>query len=56
MVELYQSKQSIGHWGSANVYNPPNRHWYFDTNLQVSTPPGSLPVYSYVKGRWYLAQ
>lgn len=56
MVELYQSKQSIGRWGSSNVYNPPNRQWYFDTNLQVYTPPGSLPVLSYTKGRWFLAQ
>ncbi len=55
MVELYQSKQSIGRWGSGNVYNPPNRQWFFDTNLQVYTPPGSLPVFSYTKGRWFLA-
>lgn len=56
MVELYASRQSIGRWGSANVYNPPQRQWFFDTNLQVYTPPGSLPVYSYTKGRWFLAQ
>jgi hypothetical protein len=56
MVELYKSTQSIGQWGSSNVYNPPNRQWFFDTNLQVYTPPGSLPVYSYIKGRWFLAQ
>ena len=56
MVELYPSKQSIGRWGSGNVYNPPNRQWFFDTNLQVYTPPGSLPVFSYTKGRWFLAQ
>jgi hypothetical protein len=56
MVELYNSAQSIGKWGSGNVYNPPNRQWFFDTNLQVYTPPGSLPVYSYIKGRWFLAQ
>lgn len=56
MVELYQSKQSIGRWGSGNVYNPPNRQWFFDTNLKVYTPPGSLPVFSYTKGRWFLAQ
>jgi hypothetical protein len=56
MVELYQSKQSIGYWGSSNVYNPPNRQWFFDTNLQVYTPPGSLPLYSYTKGRWFLAK
>ena len=56
MVELYKSYQSIGYWGSSNVYNPPNRQWYFDTNLQVTPPPGTLPIYSYVKGRWFLAQ
>ena len=56
MVELYKSKQSIGRWGSDNVYNAPIRQWYFDTNLRINTPPGSLLVYSYVKGRWFLAQ
>ena len=56
MVELYQSRQAIGKWGSANVYNPPNRQWFFDTNFQINTPPGSLVVYSYTKGRWFLAQ
>ncbi len=56
MVELYQSRQSIGHWGLGNVYNPPQRQWFFDINLQVYTPPGSLPVFSYTKGRWFIAQ
>lgn len=56
MVELYQSRQAIGKWGSDNVYNPPTRQWYFDTNFQFNAPPGSLLVYSYVKGRWFLAQ
>ncbi|MFZ3375932.1 MAG: hypothetical protein WA183_10295 [Chthoniobacterales bacterium] len=54
MVELYQSKQSIGEWGKANVYNPPARKWYFDTNFQTKLPPGSIAIYSYVKGRWYV--
>ena len=56
MVELYQSRQSIGKWGSDNVYNPPMRQWFFDTNFQYNAPPGSLLVYSYVKGRWFLTQ
>jgi hypothetical protein len=56
MVELYQSKQAIGIWGKDNVYNPPNRQWFFDKTFQVYSPPGSLMVYSYVKGRWFLAQ
>jgi hypothetical protein len=54
MVELYQSKQSIGEWGKANVYSPPTRQWYFDTNFQTNLPPGSIAIYSYIKGRWYV--
>jgi hypothetical protein len=56
MVELYTSKQSNGTWGKDNVYSPPNRQWFFDKTFQVYTPPGSLMVYSYVKGRWFLAR
>jgi hypothetical protein len=52
MVELYQSRQATGVWGQANVYNPPIRLWYFDTNFNISTPPGSLMLYSYIKGKW----
>lgn len=55
MVELFQSKQSVGRWGSANVYGPPLRQWYFDTGFYTNSPPGSLMLYSYVKGRWSLA-
>jgi hypothetical protein len=54
MVELYQSGQSTGKWGSANVYVPPTRKWYFDTNFKTKPPPGSLMLYAYNKGRWYL--
>jgi len=54
MVQLYQSAQSTGEWGKANVYSPPTRQWYFDTNFKTKPPPGSLMVYSYVKGRWYV--
>ena len=54
MVELYQSKQSIGEWGRANVYSPPTRAWYFDTNFQTKPPPGSIMLYTYAKGRWYV--
>jgi hypothetical protein len=52
MVELYKSQQSTGEWGKANVYVPPTRHWYFDTNFKVTPPPGSLMVYAYEKGQW----
>jgi hypothetical protein len=54
MVELYKSQQSIGEWGKANVYSPPTREWYFDTNFKTNPPPGSLMVYSYTKGRWFV--
>jgi hypothetical protein len=56
MIELFQSRQAIGKWGSGNVYNAPSRQWYFDNNLQLNAPPGSLLLYSYIKGRWFLAQ
>jgi hypothetical protein len=52
MVELYKSTQSTGEWGKANVYSPPTRKWYFDTNFKTTPPPGTLMVYSYVKGKW----
>ena len=54
MVELYKSQQSIGEWGKANVYVPPTREWYFDTNFRTNPPPGTLMVYSYTKGRWFV--
>ena len=54
MVQLYQSKQSIGAWGTANVYNPPNRQWFFDSNFFTTAPPGTLNFINYVKQRWYL--
>jgi hypothetical protein len=54
MVELYNSTQSIGEWGKPNVYVPPTRRWYFDSNFKVKPPPGTLMVYSYMKGQWAL--
>lgn len=54
MVELYKSQQSIGEWGKANVYSPPSREWYFDTNFKANPPPGTLMVVSYIKGRWFV--
>jgi hypothetical protein len=52
MVELYKSQQSVGEWGKVNVYSPPIRQWYFDSNFKTKPPPGSIMVYSYVKGQW----
>jgi hypothetical protein len=52
MVELFKSAQSIGKWGKPGVYDPPTREWYFDTNFKTKPPPGSIMIYSYIKGKW----
>jgi hypothetical protein len=52
MVELYNSKQATGHWGG-NYYTPPVRQWYFDTDFNTHTPPGTLMLYNFIKSRWY---
>ena len=53
MVELYNSKQAVGTWDTA-VYSPPLRQWYFDTDFNTHTPPGTLMLYNYIKSRWYM--
>jgi hypothetical protein len=53
MVELFKSQQSVGKWSNnITVYSPPNRQWFFDNNFKIKPPPGSIMVYSYVKGKW----
>jgi hypothetical protein len=52
MVELYKSQQSIAIWQYAGVYGAPDRQWYFDNKFKTTPPPGSLMLYSYVKGKW----
>jgi hypothetical protein len=53
MVELYKSQQAIGEWSyGGNVYGAPNRQWYFDNNFKIKPPPGSLMLFSYIKGKW----
>lgn len=52
MVELYKSQQSIGEWSCCSVYSPPVRQWYFDENFRINPPPGTLMLYSYIKGKW----
>jgi hypothetical protein len=55
MVELFKSQQSIGEWHyGGNIYNAPAREWFFDNNFKMNPPPGSLMVYSYIKGRWFV--
>ncbi|MDR3403004.1 MAG: hypothetical protein P4L99_10955 [Chthoniobacter sp.] len=46
---LYDSEQATHPWTSAS-YNPPNRRWYYDTNLQNSNPPGFTVAHVYLRG------
>ncbi len=54
MLQLYPSEQAIGTWGSANVYSPPNRAWYFDTEFLTDPPPGIPYTVDYRRSRWYV--
>jgi hypothetical protein len=55
MIEIYHSRQAIGTWGKANVYNPPAEYFYYDANFQSGSPPGNLVFASYLQQqRWYL--
>lgn len=54
MVELFLSKQNVGPWGNANVYNAPSRDWAFDNLFYTSPPPGTLTIVSYNKERWFV--
>jgi hypothetical protein len=55
LIQLYHSRQGVGVWGSANVYNPPTLHFYYDANFQSASPPGNLVLASYLQQqRWYL--
>jgi hypothetical protein len=55
MVELFKSQQSIGEWHyGAPFYNAPAREWFFDNNFKMNPPPGSIMLYSYIKGRWFV--
>lgn len=53
LVCLFNSAQATGVWGKSSVYNPPDRHWYFDDSLKQKPPPGSLVTASYLKDRWW---
>ncbi len=52
MCELYASQHFTGTYGKGNVYSPPNRRWFFDTNFLLTPPPGNLRSTGYIRGRW----
>ncbi|MEO8044900.1 MAG: hypothetical protein ABI674_08330 [Spartobacteria bacterium] len=54
MINLYNIQQAIGRWGAGNVYAPPNRLWYIDTNFVSSPPHGLLALFNYRRSRWHM--
>jgi hypothetical protein len=58
MVVLFRSQHAAEPWrgtGSLHdIYNPPNRNWYFDTNFLDPTklPPLTPSVRAVIRGRW----
>lgn len=48
---LYNSQQAKGAWSAAD-YTPPDRRWYYDSNLQDNNPPGFRIARVYERGRW----
>jgi hypothetical protein len=55
LVQIYHSRQAVGTWGKANVYNPPVRSFYYDANFQSTSPPGNMVLATYLQQqRWYL--
>ncbi|EDY18599.1 hypothetical protein CfE428DRAFT_3984 [Chthoniobacter flavus Ellin428] len=46
---LFDSEQATHPWSNAS-YNPPNRRWYYDSQLQNSNPPGFSATKTYSRG------
>ncbi len=55
MLQLWQSKQYIGIWGQSNVYDPPERNWFFEQMFRTDPPPGDFfVIVTLAKGRWFV--
>jgi hypothetical protein len=58
MVVLFRSKFAAEPWRGTgnliNIYNPPNRNWFFDSNFLDPTklPPLTPSVRAVIRGRW----
>lgn len=54
MAELFDSDTFQGTWDTGNIYSPPQRLWYYDTNFSQpnGAPPGTLHVILYTRGPW----
>jgi len=54
MAELFPSKTFTGTWDTGNIYSPPSRYWFYNTNYSQANgaPPGTLHVITYTRGSW----
>jgi len=48
---LFDSESATHPWTSAD-YTPPQRRWYFYSQLQDNNPPGFRVARTYGRGRW----
>lgn len=53
-VCLWMSRQGDGEWGKSNVYKPPNRNWFYDTDLDdpANLPPETPMVRKFFRVGW----
>jgi hypothetical protein len=56
IVVMFPSIYATNHWGQANVYSVPTRHWAFDLNFAKTDgsglPPSSPSARALVRGNW----
>jgi len=54
IVVMFPSIYATNHWGQANVYSVPTRHWAFDQNFKGASglPPLSPSSRALVRGNW----
>ena len=53
-VNLWQSRLADGAWGKSDVYTPPNRNWFYDSDLDdpANMPPESPVVRIFQRVGW----
>lgn len=58
MVALYYSQIATAPWGTADVYNTPQRNYFLDPNLKDSTklPPGTPQLRTLIRSDWQVVK
>jgi hypothetical protein len=58
MVALYYSQIATAPWGTADVYNTPQRNYSLDQNLQDSAklPPGTPQLRTLIRSDWQVVR